>query len=60
MNSNGKFLNKISALRIWQHTKRIIYQDLKCKDSSALGTCYSHISIEKKDMITFKDANKSM
>lgn len=34
MNSNAKMLNKISALTFWQHAKRIIRQDLRCKDRS--------------------------
>lgn len=60
MNSNAKILNKISALRIWQHTKRIIYQDLKCKDSPTLGTHWSHMSTKKNDIIIFKDTGKGI
>lgn len=61
MNSNVKILNKISALRIWHHTKRIIYQDLKCKDSSTLQTHWSHIATEKNNiLIIFTGAGKGI
>lgn len=42
MNSNAKMLNKISALIFWQRAKRIICQDLRCKDRSlglTIATC---------------------
>lgn len=59
MNSNAKILNKISALRTWQPTKRIIYQDLKCKGSPTLGLT-SHMSTKKNDTIIFKDTGKGI
>jgi hypothetical protein len=64
MNSNAEVLNKISALTLWQGAKRIICQDLRCKDRSlglATATCHLRKIIESssKTLVTMMERGRN-